>query len=320
MKIFITGASGFVGGAIARKLVKDHQILAMARSEESQKKVTALGAEAVSCDLFSISKEHLEGVDVIIHAAARAEEWGSFKQFYQPNVMGTQHMLSAAKAAEVKRFIYVGTEAALFKGQNMDNVDESYPYALDSPFPYSKTKAMAEKRVLEANDASMETLSLRPRMVWGPNDESILPAILDMIEKNAFVWVQKGQALTSTTYIDNFTHAIELALTKGQAGNAYFISDEEVSTIKEFFTKLVATTGTEMPTKSLPGIFVRSAALLIDITWKALNIKTQPPLSRIAAAMMCSNCTLNITKAKTDLGYSPLFTVDEGLLIMKSAH
>jgi len=75
-----------------------------------------------------------------------------------------------------------------------------------------------------------------------------------------------------------------------------------------------------MPTKSLPGIFVRSAALLIDITWKALNIKTQPPLSRIAAAMMSSNCTLNITKAKTDLGYSPLFTVDEGLQIMKLAH
>jgi len=316
MKIFVTGASGFVGGAITSHLKDKHQILAMARSPASQEKVQSLGAEAVACDLFSITAEHLAQVDIVIHAAARAEEWGSFEEFYQANVVGTQNMFLAAKAAGVKRFIFVGTEAALFKGQNMLDIDESYPYALDSPYPYSQTKAMAEKLVLEANSESFETLSLRPRMVWGPNDQSILPAILEMLNKGAFVWVDHGRALSSSTYIGNFVHAIELALDKGVPGQAYFITDKEISSIKTFFTKLVNTSGVAMPDKSMPSWLVRSAAYAVDNIWKGFRLKTQPPISRMAAGMMSSSCTLSTKKAQKDLGYAPLFSVDEGLGIL----
>jgi len=316
MKIFVTGASGFVGGAITSHLKEKHQILAMARSPASQEKIKALGAEAIACDLFSITSDHLAQVDIVIHAAARAEEWGSFEQFYQANVVGTQNMLMAAKAAGVKRFIFVGTEAALFKGQDLHYINESYPYALDSPYPYSQTKAMAEKQVLEANSTDFETLSLRPRMVWGPNDQSILPAILDMLNKGAFVWVANGQALSSSTYIGNFVHAIELALDKGVAGEAYFITDKEISSIKTFFTKLVSTRGMTIPEKSIPSWLVRSSAYVLDHIWKGLRLKTQPPISRMAAGMMSSSCTLSTKKAQKDLGYAPLFSVEEGFRIL----
>lgn len=316
MNIFITGASGFVGAAITRHLKGQHQITAMARSDKSQAKVVQSGADAIRCDLFSITKEHLQGIDVVIHSAARAEEWGSYDDFYRANVIGTQNMLAAAKSAKVKRFIFVGTEAAMFKGQEMINIDEHYPYAFDSPFPYSKTKAQAEEMVLNENSEDMQTLSLRPRLVWGPNDESVLPAILEMIEKGTFAWVANGQAETSTTYIGNFVHAIELALTEGKPGNAYFIADKETGTIKHFFSQLIETTNTAIPTKSLPGFLVRSAARVIDLTWKVFGIKTQPPLSRFAAAMMSRSCTLNIEKAKQDLSYSPIFSVEDGLKAM----
>ena len=319
LKIFITGASGFVGAAITRHLKDKHQITAMARSDKSQAKVIQAGAEAIRCDLFNITKAHLEGVDIVIHSAARAEEWGSYHDFYQANVIGTQNMLAAAKAANVKRFIFVGTEAAMFKGQEMINIDERYPYAFDSPFPYSKTKAQAEKMVLSENSEAMQTLSLRPRLVWGPNDESVLPAILEMIEKGTFAWVADGQAETSTTYIGNFVHAIELALNKGKSGNAYFIADNETGTIKHFFSQLIETTNTAVPTKSLPGVLVRSAARVIDVTWNVFGIKTQPPLSRFAAAMMSRSCTLNIEKAKQELSYEPVYSVEEGLRVMSAS-
>jgi len=313
MKIFVTGASGFVGGAIAQHLSKDHQILAMARSEASSNKIESLGAIPVTCSLDNIDKKHLQNIDIVIHSAARAEEWGCYEDFYQANVVGTKNMLSAAKAAGVKRFIFVGTEASLFKGQEMLNIDESYPYALSSPFPYSKTKALAEQAVLNANTDAFNTLSLRPRMVWGPNDESILPSILNMIKKGSFAWVANGKALTSTTYIGNFVHAIELALNKGQPGNAYFISDNEITSIKAFFSRLIATTGTEIPTKSMPEGIVKAAAATVDVVWKVMRIKTQPPLSKFAAALMSRSCTLNIDKAKQDLSYQPVYSVAEGL-------
>ena len=313
MNIFVTGASGFVGGAITEKLKDKHRVLAMARSPVSQQKIESLGVQALRCDLSSITAEHLKDTDIVIHAAARAEDWGSYDQFYQTNVTGTQNMLKAAIESGVKRFIYVGTEAALFKGQELINIDESYPYAFDSPYPYSKSKALAEKMVLQANGPRFETISLRPRMVWGPNDQSILPAIIEMIKENSFVWVNNGAAKTSTTYIGNFVHAVELALEKGKSGEAYFITDTEISSIKNFFSQLIKTTGMDIPNRSLPSWLVRSSAYILDLTWRALNKQTQVPISRMAAAMMSRTCTLNINKARNDLAYEPHYTVKEGL-------
>ena len=314
MKLFITGASGFVGGAIAKKMSRTHSVKAMARSAASAQKVKELGATPVSCDLNTVTEGDLHGIDIVIHAAARAEEWGQYESFYQANVIGTQRMLDAAKRAGVKRFIHIGTEAALFKGQSMENIDESYPYALDSPFPYAKTKALAEKAVLEASEPGFETLSLRPRLVWGPEDQSILPAVIDMIEKGTFAWINQGKAQTSTTHIDNIVHAADLALTKGKAGNAYFVCDGEVNSLRDFFVKLLATANVQAPEKSLPSWALEPLAMLVDLVWKVFRIQSKPPLTRMAVAMMRSTCTLDTSRASEDLGYQPVVTVSEGMM------
>ena len=117
-KIFITGASGFVGGAIAKRLAPDHWVLAMARSAQAFEKVKALGVRPVSCGLDTIEAGALQEFDTVIHCAAYVEPWGKFKDFYEVNVEGTRRLLEAARKAGVKRFIHIGTEAALFKGQD----------------------------------------------------------------------------------------------------------------------------------------------------------------------------------------------------------
>lgn len=128
MKIFITGASGFVGGAATRQLVESgHDVYAMSRSVNSDAVISRLGGEPVRCDLQTVSAEHLHGCEVVIHAAAFVAVWGEVAAWENANVGGTKQMLKVARTAGVQRFIHIGTEAALVKGQDLHQVDESYP-------------------------------------------------------------------------------------------------------------------------------------------------------------------------------------------------
>ncbi len=322
MQIFLTGASGFIGGAVARRLIKDgHSVRAMSRSERSDEKIRAVHAsiEPVRCSLGAVAAEHLQGCQGVVHSAAYVEQWGSRQDFWEANVTGTEQMLAAARAAGVRRFVHVGTEAALFYGEHMRDIDETEPYPpRRSPYLYSETKMEAEKRVLAANDpgANFATISVRPRMVWGPGDETILPEILQMIEAGSFLWIDGGRAKTSTSHIDNVVEGIVLALEKGRGGEAYFITDDEIHSFRDFLGGLVATQGVAVPEKSMPGGLVRFLARIIEGTWRLFRIRKAPPLTRFAADITSRDCTLRIDKAKRELGYAPVISVERGLAEM----
>ncbi|MCR9142465.1 MAG: NAD-dependent epimerase/dehydratase family protein [bacterium] len=314
MKIFLTGASGFVGGAIAAELSKRHEVVAMSRSEKSDPTIAALGATPVRSELGAVDPEQLRGVDVVIHCAAYVDQWGRREDFMRVTVEGTRQLLDAARRAGVQRFIHMGTEAALFAGQPMIEIDESYPYPAKHRYLYPESKAMAEQLVLAANLAGVfETLSLRPRLVWGPGDKTVLPEVLAMIERGAFMWMDQGRHRTSTVHISNLVAATELALTKGDGGKTYFITDDETTTFREFLTSLVQTRGVTPPAKSIPGKIARALSVLVEGVWTILRLRKEPPLTRFAAAIMSAECTIRIDRAKSELGYAPVISVAEGL-------
>ena len=313
MQTFITGVSGFIGGAIAKALSTTHDVRGMSRSEGSDELLRALGATPVRCELGTVKPEHLTGCDVVIHCAAFVKQWGTREQFWRTNVDGTAQLLQAARQAGVARFIHVGTEAALFHGQHMHEMDETYPYPTSTPFLYPETKAAAEKLVLAANAPSFETISLRPRFVWGPGDQTILPVVKKMVKAGMFMWIDQGRVRTSTTHIDNFVHAVTLALSHGRGGQAYFITDDSTTTVREFLTALLKTQGLTPPRTSIPGLLARTLAAILENIWNLLRLKTEPPLTRFAAAMASSECTIRIDKARTELGYAPVITREEGL-------
>lgn len=319
-KVFVTGGSGFVGGAVIAALLQNgYRVTAMARSEKSMQKVSARGAVPVKCDLSNVEAAHLAGVDAVIHSAALAEEWGTDDQFHETNVRGTERLLQAAQDAGVKRFVFVGTEAALFDGHDLSNVDESHAYALQSPFPYSRTKALAEKLVLEANSDHFMTMAIKPRFVWGPGDETVLPTLLELIDKNEFMWISNGNVKTSTTYIDNLVHALILSLKNGKGGQAYFVADDEISTLREFLTSYMGTRGVIPPEKNLPKFVAVGVARIVDRTWKLFHLQSKPPIVRFTIEMLAANCTVNTAKAKAELGYKPLVSVADGLRITAEA-
>ena len=318
MKIFVTGAAGFVGGAFTTAAVKaGHDVRAMSRSEKSDGVIREFGAEPWRSNLGALEIDHLLGCHAVVHSAAFVEQWGTREQFWNANVVGTEQLLKTARAAGVKRFVHVGTEAALFHGQEMPNIDETYPYPEHTPFLYSETKAEAEKRVLGANETGVfETISIRPRLVWGPGDKTVLAAVKEMVAKGGFMWMDGGQARTSITHIDNLVEALMLALEIGRAGEAYFVTDDENMTFREFLTSYLKTQGVRLPDKSIPGWLARAAAAGLEGVWKALPLRSAPPLTRFAASITSRECTINIDKIKRDMGYRPVITVAAGMKSM----
>ncbi len=318
MNIFVTGASGFVGGAATRELVsRGHHVRAMSRSARSDRLISELGAEPVRCDLESVDAEHLAEAELVLHCAAYVETWGPADAWYRGNVMGTRAMLAAARLAGVRRFIHIGTEAAIVRGQHLFDADETYPLAPKSPFPYCATKAQAEQLVLAANTADFTTIVLRPRFIWGPGDTTLLPVIERMSRRGGWLWIDHGRALTSSTHIDNLVQAIVLALTRGEPGNAYFVLDDGAHTIRYMVAEMAASKGIVLSDRSIPAWLADRAGALLEGIWRKFGLAGTPPLTRHAAMVMSRNCVLDDRKARRELGYAPVISVEEG---MRSLH
>jgi hypothetical protein len=316
MRIFITGASGFIGGAIARDLAADHEILALSRSDRSDQIVKAVGAEPVRGDLAGFEPGDLPACDAVIHCAAFVEAWGTRETTWRINVEGTGRVLAAARAAGARRFLHMSTEAVLWRGQDLVDVTEDHPYPDRTPYLYAETKAEAEHRVRAANDDRMETLILRPRFVWGPGDQTLAPEIEAMVVKGGFMWLDGGRARTSTTHIANLVHASRLVLEKGRGGEIYFVTDDESERFRDFLPRLMATYGVELGDRSLPSALVRPLAAVVEGTWRLLGLTNAPPFTRHAIDLMCCDCTLRIDKIKNELGYRPVISVEQGLRAM----
>jgi nucleoside-diphosphate-sugar epimerase len=319
-RIFVTGASGFIGGAVARRLSADHEVLAMSRSERSDEIIRTLGATPIRCDLESLTPGELPACDAVVHCAAYVEPWGTRDEYWRANVEGSDRVLAASRAAGARRFVHISTEAVLWRGQHLRDIDETHPYPRSTPILYSETKAAAEQRVLAANDAGkFDVIVLRPRFVWGPGDTTLVPAAREMVEKGAFVWLDRGRARTSTTHIYNLVHAVMLALERGRGGEVYFVTDGSVTDFKSFLVPLLRAHGVELPDRSLPSWLARPVAALVEGIWRGLRLRSAPPLTRHAVGLLSCECTLRDDKARKELGYEPVIDVQEGLRRLASS-
>ncbi|MGQ0533495.1 MAG: NAD-dependent epimerase/dehydratase family protein [Caulobacteraceae bacterium] len=318
MRIFVTGASGFVGGAAAKHFASQgNDVRAMSRSDKSDIKIKALGTTPERCDLEDVTAAHMGDAEAIVHCAAFVEQWGPRDAWKRFNVDGTARMLKAAREAGAKRFVHISTESVLWRGQHLRGVDETYPRAPDSPYPYAATKAQAEELVEQANASGFETIILRPRFIWGPGDTTLLPLIEHMAKSGQWQWVDDGKAQTSTTHIANLIHAIELALTKGRGGQAYFILDDGVRSMKQMISAMAAARGVTLPDRSVPSWAADTLAAVVEGAWRAFDLKGEPPVTRFGAMIMSRDSILNDAKARREMGYAPMISVEEGLMALR---
>jgi nucleoside-diphosphate-sugar epimerase len=319
---FVTGGSGFIGGRLIERLRADgHTVRALARSDRAAARISERGGEPVAGDLNNVDamRAGAEGCEWAFHAAANLQDWGPPEEFERDNVEGTRNVLRASAQAGVRRFVHVGTEAALLAGRPLVNVDETAPLRPDSPALYSSSKARAEQFVSDANREGFETVVVRPRFVWGRGDTTVLPTMVELVRSGRFAWIGGGRHLTSTTHVDNAVEGLVLGATRGAAGNAYFVSDGEPVVFREFVTELLSTEGVEPPTRSIPASVAGVLASVSETAWRTLSLPGRPPVTRFAYWVSSQECTIRIDKARQQLGYEPVRSRADGLAELRGS-
>ncbi|MEV6362708.1 NAD-dependent epimerase/dehydratase family protein [Nocardia asteroides] len=326
MKILVTGASGFLGGALVRALVADgtHDVSILVRPTSvlddlgpALDQVTVVHGDLT--DAASLERA-ATGVDVVIHSAARVDERGTRARFWAENVRATELLLAAARRGGASRFVFVSSPSALMDrdGGDQRDVDESLPYPRRYLNFYSETKAAAERAVLAANAPGFTTVALRPRAIWGAGDRSgPIVRLLGRTAAGSLPDLSGGRTVeASLCHVDNIVHACRLAVAADTpGGRAYFVADAEKTDVWGFLGAVATRLGYEPPTRQPNLRVVAAAVAVLETVWRvpAVADRWSPPLSRYAVALMTRTATYDTGAARRDLGYTPVTDRDTGL-------
>jgi nucleoside-diphosphate-sugar epimerase len=319
-RIFLTGGSGYVGRNLIRHFVaRGFTVTALVRSDASAERVRALGAIPYSGNLFDPALAvGMAGCDALVHAAADTDHGPATEAQRHVNEDGTRAVFDAARVAGIAKVIHLSTESVLATGRPLVNVDETTPLPRNPAGGYSRTKAEAERIALAANGPDLSVVVLRPRFVWGRDDTTALPMLMEAVRSGKFAWISGGNYLTSTTHIANLCHAVELALSKGRGGEVYFISDGDPLPFRTMVSTLIETQGRTVPDKSVPRFILRIVAAVGDLLGRVSGGRILPPLTLQTYATSAVEVSFDIGKARRELGYLPVMSREEGLAELRA--
>ena len=320
--VFVTGGSGFIGGALLDALSeRGERVSALARSAAAESVVTGRGASAVRGDLADRGalRAGMAGAELVVHCAAKlVGGQREAAEFHRVNVAGTRAVLDAATAAGVPRLVFLSTEQVLLGERPLVDADENWPYPQRPAGPYAATKGEAERLLLESCSSSLATVSVRPRLVWGPGDRTVLPALLAAARTGRLRWVEGGGYLTSTTHVRNVVEGVLAAAERGRGGEAYFVTDGPPVPFREFVTALLATQGVPAPTGTVPRWLARGLARLSEAAWRVLPLPGAPVLDPVTLQVVGETCTVRDDKARRELGYEGKTRREDGLAELRS--
>ena len=316
MNVLVTGGGGFLGGAIVRKLLaRGDTVRSFTRSAYPW--LTELGVEQIHGDLGNLADvtAAVAGCEVVYHVAAKAGIWGRYADFHATNVVGTQNVLTACKLAGVNRLIYTSTPSVVHTGGDLEGATETLPYATHFLAHYPATKAIAEQAVLAANGVGLNTVALRPHLIWGPGDPHLIPRVLARAKAGKLRRIGSRRVKVDVTYVDNAADAHLLAADRIAvcAGKAYFISNDEPLLLWDFLNRILGDAGLEPVTRSIPLGVAKVGAFALEKVYHLLRLRAEPPTTRFVVSQLSTSHWYDITAAKRDLGYTPAVSVEEGL-------
>lgn len=323
MKVLVTGGGGFLGKAIVKQLLeRGYEIRSYSRNR--YKELEALQVDQVCGDLndFDAVSTAVQGCDIVFHVAARAGVWGSYQDFYQPNVVGTENILKACRQHSVAKLVYTSSPSVVFDGSDMEGADESVPYPEHYHAWYPQTKAQAEQQVLKANDASLATVALRPHLIWGPEDNHLVPRILERGRVGALRRIGNRDCLVDTVYIDNAAKAHLQAADKLDigsvvSGKAYFISNDEPLPLWDIVNRILAAGDVAPVSRTISPQLAYAAGWLLEKIYAAFKLSGEPRITRFVARELSTAHWFDLSAAKADFGYNPEVSVEEGMRRLK---
>jgi nucleoside-diphosphate-sugar epimerase len=320
--ILVTGGGGFLGKAIVRQLLANgHRVVSFSR--DTYPDLDALDVRQLSGDIFDAGavKNAVRGRDAVFHVAAKAGVWGAFEDYHRPNVIGTRNVIAACRFSRVPMLIYTSSPSVVFDGGDMQGVDESAPYPAHYHAPYPQTKAMAEQAVMAAADDALKTVALRPHLIWGPQDNHLVPRII--ARAASLRRVGDGNNRVDTIYIDNAARAHVLAMqalekNPSVSGRVYFISDDHPIGLWDMVDRILDAGGKPALTKTLSPKAAYWVGALMEWAYRTFGISGEPRMTRFVARELATSHWFDISAAKRDLGYTADVSIEEGMKRLKA--
>lgn len=319
-KVFVTGAGGFLGFAICQRLVAvGIEVVGFARGDYP--KLNNIGVNLIQGDIANLPqlKHAMQGCDLVFHVASKAGVWGSKQSYFSPNVDGAENVIIACQDLGIQALVYTSTPSVTFAGEDENGINEQAPYAKSYLNYYGESKAIAEKMMLAANSPSLKTTSLRPHLIWGPNDPHLVPRVIERAKAGRLKLVGRQDKLVDTIYVDNAAYAhilaaVDLTSAAKSAGKAYFLSNDQPITMAQMLNKILACVDLPPVSKRVPAGLACAVGALLESVYLALNKVEEPIMTKFVAKQLSTSHYFDISAAKQDLGYQPLISIDEGML------
>ncbi len=318
-KVLITGGGGFVGQAIVRQLLQQSvSCVVVGRSSYPQ-----LENDGVLCLRGDIRdrefiRSAMEDVDTVFHVAALAGIWGKWNDYYSTNVQGTDNVLTGCLESGVANLVYTSTPSVVFNEQDIEGADESLPYANRFLCHYARSKMMAEKMVLQVDQAKLRTCAIRPHLIWGPGDPHLIPRLLERGKAGDLKMVGAGANRVDISFVDNVAHAHLLAakaLKEAETccGKPYFISQGEPVNLWQWINDLFDQLNINQVSKSVSLPLAYRLGAFLEFVYTVLQSRNEPPMTRFLAEQLGRSHFFSISAARRDMGYEPVVSTDEGM-------
>ncbi len=308
MKVFVTGATGFVGSHVAHHLESmGADVRVLVRPESRLENLAGLKAERVCGDLrdHESLKKGMAGCEAVFHVAADYRLWARDpEQMYASNVEGTRSIIRAAQEQGVRRVVYTSSVATMGFGYDGRVVDEATPVSMaDMIGHYKKSKFMAEQVAIEMARAGADVVIVNPSTPIGDRDIRPTPTgriVVDFLKRKFPAYVDTGLNLVD---VRDCARGHSRALEKGRSGERYILGGENL-TLKEILDDLAAITGLPSPKVRLP-YAVALAAGAVDTAFTGYVLRREPRANLDAVRMGRKKMFVSSAKAQKELGYDP---------------
>ena len=307
-KAAVTGAGGFIGNAICRRLaVEGAEVLGLDVNPETSDRVTASGsvfAQANVADRESLAAA-LDGAELVVHTAAQVREWGSMDDFIRVNVAGTAHLLDACAQAGADRVVHISS-VVVYGYESPSDQDESAARRTYGN-PYIDTKSASDRLACRRG-----AVVIRPGDVYGPGSVPWTLRPLEMARAGQLAVPGRGDGLMLPLYIDDLAEAVLLALADGQAGEAYTVWDDRARvTFEDHFNRLARLAGAR-EARRMPRPVLELAGMAME-GWARLR-GASPAFSAGAVTFIDRRAAVSAAKARDQLGWAPQVAYEEGMM------
>jgi nucleoside-diphosphate-sugar epimerase len=319
-RVLVTGASGWLGAAVARDLLAaGHEVRTLQRR--------ASGVEGAQDVLASVTEpaavaRAVDGVDAVVHLAAKVSFAGREADFVAVNIEGTRTLVRAAKGAGVARFVFVSSPSVAHTGAAIMGEDAAVAQPERARGAYARTKAAAEIAALGADAPGFAVVAVRPHIVWGPGDPQLVARIQQRAATGRLPVVGSGAALVDSTYLDDAVSGIRAALDAAERahGSAYVLTSGEPRPIAELLAGFCAAAGITPPSRHVPAALAKAAGSVVEALWRVRPGADEPPMTRFLAEQLSTAHWFDTRRTRRDLGWRPEVGVTEGLRRLATHH